>query len=387
MRRTILTFLGIVLLSTSAHAASVRLLDDGGGRWRLDAEAFSDVASIDITLSYDPTGMNFASATPGTLLQGLLFADNLSQPGLLRIGAVGMSPVSGNGTLALLSTGTSPATLQIRSFSVRLHNPKGESLAVSTILPAPKAKEPDIVTENPTTATDEPGATTDEAATVAEGRTLSGTVSFRNDSAPLVAPRSAEPTSPPDVGQNRGTATAPNPLTSSAPSLPEKRFHAQQEIVKAIEQLPRPWTVAAIRAIFLAPATSSPVRQYPPVVVADGVSKVSLFLPRALSQISPAIGVQGCALGAVHDAEKEGWEIELITRKGSWPAKALLLGDRDLIQFPVVVVPRLTIVPPATDNAFIPPTDYDADGSITALDAYLYVGNLLADEPSFSASY
>lgn len=380
MRRAILIFLGIVLLSASAHAASVRLIDDGGGRWRLDAEAFSDVASIDITLSYDPTGTNFTSATPDTLLKGLLFADNLSQPGLLRIGAIGTSPVNGYGTLALLSTGTSPATLQIRSLSVRLHNPKGESLAVSTILPAPNAKEPDIVTENPTTATVEPGTATAEAASIAERRTMSGTVSLRKDSAPLVAPRSAELTSPPDVGQNRGSATVPTPRPSSAPALPEKRFHAQQEIVKAIEQLPRPWTIAAIRAIFLAPATATSIRQYPPVVVADGVSRTTLYLPKSLGKQKPSIGVQGCRIGSIEDAGEQGWAVELITVKGVMSAKALLLGDDNLIQFPVVIVTPITLLPTENKHAAVPSIDLDGDGRITGVDAYIYVGNLLAAE-------
>lgn len=54
------------------------------------------------------------------------------------------------------------------------------------------------------------------------------------------------------------------------------------------------------------------------------------------------------------------------------------LVEGDLIQFPVVIVPPLAITPPASDNIAIPTVDYDGNGSITALDAYLYVGNLLA---------
>ena len=68
----------------------------------------------------------------------------------------------------------------------------------------------------------------------------------------------------------------------------------------------------------------------------------------------------------------------MITRKEIWQAKALLLGEGDLVQFPVVIVPVLAITPPANDNAVIPAVDFDGSGAITALDAYLYVGNLLA---------
>jgi hypothetical protein len=99
-----------------------------------------------------------------------------------------------------------------------------------------------------------------------------------------------------------------------------------------------------------------------------------------VSQKTPTVGVQGCILGAITDAGELGWEVELVTRTNIWPAKALLLGEGDLIQFPVVIVPILSITLPASDNAFIPAVDFDGDGLITALDAYLYVGNLLAQE-------
>ena len=158
------------------------------------------------------------------------------------------------------------------------------------------------------------------------------------------------------------------------PLAPKSAF----EIVTAIERLPQPWTVAAIKTIFLKPATASQVRQIPPVVLADGKSRVSLYLPKSLSQKTPTVGVQGCTLGSIWDARKQGWEVELVTRKDIWPAKALLLGEGDLIQFPVVIVPALAITHPTSDNATIPAIDFDANGSISALDAYLYVGNLLA---------
>ncbi|MBE0504066.1 MAG: hypothetical protein IBX46_08030 [Desulfuromonadales bacterium] len=92
----------------------------------------------------------------------------------------------------------------------------------------------------------------------------------------------------------------------------------------------------------------------------------------------PTVGVQGCTLGSIWDAKEQGWEVELITRKGIWPAKALLLGEGDLIQFLVVVVPALVVILPANDNLPIPVVDFDGDSRIDALDAYLYVGNLLA---------
>lgn len=37
-----------------------------------------------------------------------------------------------------------------------------------------------------------------------------------------------------------------------------------------------------------------------------------------------------------------------------------------------------SITSPPNDNASVPALDFDGNGSITALDAYLYVGNLLA---------
>jgi hypothetical protein len=49
-----------------------------------------------------------------------------------------------------------------------------------------------------------------------------------------------------------------------------------------------------------------------------------------------------------------------------------------LILFSVVIVPALDITPPINDNAIIPAVDFNGSATITALDAYLDVGNLLA---------
>jgi hypothetical protein len=193
---------------------------------------------------------------------------------------------------------------------------------------------------------------------------------------PSPPPREPFPTPAPTIAVTATSISTAPPATSA----PEKRFHSQEEIVLAIERLPQPWTVDAIKAIFLKPATASQVRQIPAVAFADGKSKVLLYLPKSVSQKTPTVGVQGCILGAITDAGELGWEVELVTRTNIWPAKALLLGEGDLIQFPVVIVPILSITLPASDNAFIPAVDFDGDGLITALDAYLYVGNLLAQE-------
>lgn len=362
-----------------ASAGEIFLSLVGNGQWQVNATGLTNVHALDLELRYDPQRLAALTVTAGTGLTGAMSAINDKVPGTIRLGVASTQALAPNGTLLNLQSSAPGAELVVSRFTVRTVDADGKALA-TTVRQSLPALSPlsEILTELPTVKITAPLTSSPPSiVTPRHSGTSGGTVPPRAEELP------APPSLPEEEVLLPPAATVATAVTNSATAIPasagpEKRFHSQEEIVLAIERLPQPWTVAAIKAIFLKPATASQVRQIPPVVRADGKSKVRLYLPKALSQKTPTVGVQGCILGAISDAGDLGWEVELVTRADIWPAKALLLGEGDLIQFPVVIVPTLTITPPAGDKSPIPAVDYDGDGSITALDAYLYVGNLLA---------
>lgn len=361
-----------------ASAGEVFLSSVGNGQWQVNATGLNNVHALDLELRYDPQRVSGLIVTAGAGLTGALTAINDKVPGTIRLSAASMQPLAPGGILLALQSSAPGAQLLVSRFSVKAVDADGKVVATTARQELP-AQNPlsETLADNPTEMTAEPPT----SARVTSRRTgTSGGVlpPVAEEPPPRPSPPTREPlpTPAPTIAAATTNATTAPPAAAGA----EKRFHSQEEIVRAIERLPPPWTVGVITAIFLKPATASQVRQLPPVAFADGRSKIRLYLPRSLSQKTPSVGVQGCILNSIADAGDLGWEVELITRKNIWPAKALLLGEGDLIQFPVVIVPALAITPPTGNDSAIPAVDFDGDGNITALDAYLYVGNLLAQQ-------
>lgn len=371
-------FLLGLLCPLTASAGEVVLSEVGSGQWQVSATGLTNVHALDLDLRYDPQRLSGLTATAGLGLSGAMTAINDKVPGVIRLGAASTQPLAQSGLLLKLQTSTPGAEMVVSRFTVKTVDGDGKVVvtAVRQQLPAPSFLTETIAPPLPETVVTPSAA----IPTVTSSHTggSSGSVTFpAKESSPSSSPQGEEELLPPSMPT--GVPSANISLSAvPASSGPDKRFHSQEEIVTAIFRLPQPWTVAAIKTIFLSPATTSQVRQEPPVVLADGKSRVKLYLPKALSQKTPSVGVRGCTLGTITDAGDQGWQVELVTRKDIWPATALLLGEGDLIQFPVVIVPVLTSPLPISDKGTLPAVDFDGDGAITALDAYLYVGNLLA---------
>lgn len=365
------------LPTVAAGAGEILLSQVGNGQWQVSAADLKNVQALDLQLNFDPQRLPGLAVTAGAGVTGAMLAINDKTPGLIRLGAASTQPLPASGILLKLQSSAPGAELLVRTFTVKTVD--GEGKVVPTMLRQQLPLAPSLP-QTPTESVTPFSEPQPLIVTPRRGGFVAGSVALPVGSSPETVKTSppALPTSVPEP--KRAALPASSQATTAPPAFsgPEKRFHSQEEIVTAIGRLPQPWTVSTIKAIFLKPASASQVRQVPPVALADGTSRVSLYLPKSLSQKMPTVGVQGCTLGSIWDAKEQGWEVELITRKEIWPAKALLLGEGDLIQFPVVVVPALAVIPPANDNLPIPAVDFDGDSRIDALDAYLYVGNLLA---------
>lgn len=358
-----------------ANAGEVILSSVGNGRWQVSTTGLTNVHALDLDLRYDSQRLSNLTVTAGAGLTGAMSAINDKVPGIIRIGVASTQPLTASGILLNLQSSTPGAELLVSRFTIKTVDAGGKIVATTVRQELPDLNPgTETLADNPTEQVVEPIA----SSIVTSRRTGTSGSSIAPPEEPPSRPSPPKREPVPIPATTITTAATSTTTAPSASSGPEKRFHSQEEIVTAIERLPLPWTVAAIKAIFLKPATASQVRQEPPVALADGKSRFSLYLPKILSKKKPSIGVQGCVLGNIWDAGKDGWEVELMSRKEIWPAKALLLGEGELIQFPIVVVPILAITLPKSDNAAVPFVDYNADGNVTALDAYLYVGNLVA---------
>lgn len=371
----VVALLLLILLCTRPATAGEIILSGGNGQWQINATGLTNVHALDLELRYDPQHLAGLTATTGTALAGAMAAINDKFPGTIRLGVASSQPLVQSGTLLKLQSTAPDGVLMVSRFTVKTVDADGHIVATTVRQQLPALNSgTETLADNPKEQVVEPIGSS--IVTSRRTGTSGGNVVPPEEPSSPPTPPNREPLpipATPIAAAATSTTTAP-----SASSGAEKRFHSQEEIVRVIERLPQPWTVAAIKAIFLHPATDSQVRQIPPVALADGSSKIMLYLPKSLSRQTPAVGVQGCVLGAISDAGELGWEVELITSTDIWPAKALLAGEGDLIQFPVVIVPVLAITPPKEESDPIPNLDFDGDASITALDAYLYVGNLLA---------
>lgn len=374
--RLFLTFC-LLFPAATASAGEILLSRVGNGQWQISAAELKNVQALDLQLNYDPQRLSGLTVTAGAGLTGAMSAINDKTPGLIRLGVASTQPLPASGILLKLQSSTPEAELLVRTFTVKTVDGEGKVVPTTLRQQLPLAPSlPPTLTESVTP----PSEAQPLIVTPRRGGFVAGSVSLPVESSPETV-KPAPPALPTSVPEPKRAAPPASSQGATAPpafSGPEKRFHSQEEIVTAIGRLPQPWTVAAIKAIFLKPASASQVHQIPPVALADGISRVSLYFPESLSQKRPAVGVQGCTLGSIWDAREQGWEVELVTSKEIWPATALLLGEGDLIQFPVVIVPVLNIAAPENDHAVIPSVDFDGNGAVTALDAYLYVGNLLA---------
>lgn len=371
-----LTIVGLLFLSfmvhfNLTHAGEIVLSSVGSNQWQVTSSGLSNVQALDLYLRYDPTRLPGAVVTLGGGVGSNMTAMNDKMPGLIRLGVAATQPLPQNGLLLKIQSSTPGSELLVTSFTVTVLDGAGKS--VPTTLRQQLSGQNTLPPSTPTSI-----GLTGTRGTGIGSVTLPGG-SVLTTEGPKKADPEATITSPtaPDVRKGSTSATSASALTASFGT--EKRFHSQEEIVAVIERLPKPWTVAAVKAIFFKAPSASQVRQEPVVALADGISSVMLFLPKSQSKNKPTIGSQGVSLGMIWDAKDQGWQIDLVTKKNSWPATVLLMGEADLIQFPVVIVPKLDQVTLPTNHDFpLPQIDFDKDGSVTAMDAYLFVGNLLA---------
>ncbi len=330
--------------------ATIHLLDDGSGKFRVVAEGLVDVASMDLTLEYDPDSLRIDEGTPGALLNGMLFASNTKQPGLVRIGSVGIRAIQGDGELALLSGALVQNPPVIKSFNATLRNESKQRLPVQTTLPI-------HLQESLTT---EPSRTT-----MVQGST--GATTHREK------PRSEQ-----DTGESSQLVSSQNPvkdqLYGGAFLFDELQVYAATSPYRRMQAFRGKRTLEALSALFERPETG--IRQYPYPAISDGHTEVAIVLP-AQGEVLPGLGVSQATLVSSGVNDSGEWEIRILPNRGTLSATVLMARGKQLVEFPVVVVPASTSCYPPSASGELLRVDVNLDNQFTWEDDYICLGNYL----------
>lgn len=136
-------FTAIVLVlmnaTTSLAASTLIISSSGGGSFVLQGTGIEKAAAFEITVAYDSSSLSNPRVTQGSLLPGAMMAVNSAAPGIVRIGMVTITPVSGSGPIATLSFDVpSGSSGKILSLSAKLANINGQLLPVTTQVAPPR---------------------------------------------------------------------------------------------------------------------------------------------------------------------------------------------------------------------------------------------------------
>ena len=340
-----------------AEAAVVRLVEETVGQYRLEGEDLVDVASIDLTLDYDQEGSTIADVTKGDLLQEMLFASNLTQPGVLRIGVVGTQTVNGSGTLALLTGDSQSRSPQFKKLVVRLNNAKGENLDVMTYLSA-SVESPDI-----------PGQMEAPTTNNRFGGTISGLTSGSAGAADSV-----------NVSDNYATeasASTNNAVGGMRMTFVELREFAASSPYKRMKSYKGARTYRAMAEMFV--RSDQTIRQHPYPAFSDGQTEIEIVLP-ALHHELPSLALSNAKLISSGISDNGEWVIRCLPFKDELSAKVLVLGLEQLVEIPVVIAPAVDIeFYPLDPDEIIPKYNLTHDGGHAWDDDYLMVNLLVRD--------
>jgi hypothetical protein len=356
--RIVLYLLGLfVLLSSVADAAVIRLVDAGGGSYRLEGEDLSDVAALDLTLEYYPASLTISAVTQGAILQGMLFVSNLNSPGTVRIGVVGTQSISGSGNLAVLTVIPQTETMQFNSLNARLNDAKGESLAVSIYLPAPEDNTIEPEENSASETADSP-------------RSFGGSVTGLPPADGSLSPErhtESQIETPPTI--SRQEAKGPRM------TFVEFREFAASSPLNQMQVYRDTRTYRSMSELF--DRDDSSIRQYPYPALSDGTTEVKIILP-ALDQKAPNLALSNAKLLRSGSAKNGEWVIRCLPTKGAYIAKIVVLGLEQLVEIPLVIAPPVDVADyPLDIDKIMPGYDVNADGEQSWLDDYILMVNLL----------
>lgn len=127
--------------STALNVISI--VSSGPGEYAVTADNFSNIGGVEVTITYDTGTFANPRITPGSLLAGTMFVQNLSfSQSSLKFAAISLSAISGSGTLATINfdaRGTPASTPEITVVKIAPLNGTPVAVPEPVQPPAPSA--------------------------------------------------------------------------------------------------------------------------------------------------------------------------------------------------------------------------------------------------------
>jgi hypothetical protein len=411
----------LLLLSVAyAWSTPVLTIKGQGNVFEVRGEGLEGVGGIDVTVGYDTASLANPRVTQQGMLTGAMMVPNLNTPGVVRIGILTPNPqgLSGSGSiLGITFDSVGGRTGQITSFAAHVVTTTGGKIEVQTRLlnpgdasaPVPGDTNPSSVTASgPQISSLGQPQTSPPPTTGTSGiPILLGGVSLPGSGgAPTPPPVAAEapivpkpdpqpepqvtppPESAPEAGIPR-TETVPEPRadpTTKAATVIKPHNIVYKSVLTLFQNYTGARTPQNLTALF-SQATFPGVRQEPPVVLSDGVTKVNVSIEIAATQ-APNFSVTG---GKVASFKRENghYDLEIIPDARTAAATVTILNQGSSTTFPLTVAPPLDtkLIPSGrfSEAAFTlflkggdaAKGDVNGDGARNYLDDYIVAANYL----------
>lgn len=132
--------------------------------------------------------------------------------------------------------------------------------------------------------------------------------------------------------------------------------------------------------------------QKPAIAISDGKTPVVIRLtPQLGGNDSPDIALSNATLVSLHKDGGKNWIVTAIPREGACEAKLIFKVGREVIEFPLVVAPRVTLTDGINEKNFLDAlNEYLVDQAVAHkgenvphLNDYIFTANYLANRPDF----
>ncbi|MFA7062471.1 MAG: cohesin domain-containing protein [Pedobacter sp.] len=417
--RHLFSIVFILLLEASiAMGASVSVKASGNGVFILQGDHMDGVAGIDLNVNYDSSSLASPKVDQGRLVSGgAMFTANPNF-GLnaIKISIIRTSAFSGTGPLAVIAfashTGSGIITVSTSMIDSNGNTVLGGERTSATDFQTSTIDSKNFISTagvpfnqpsstSTTTATVSTGSQNITAAPVSSSTTSNpGTASISSDLPTKNDTKTndtngipvayAEPSTNRQIEPFVETKTVEPPAGKIPVSEPQKQVSPKSTSYKGVLENFRAYhgekTLAILIALFnkkIAPT----IRQEPVVAVSDGKTPVKIVAElKGVSDKSPNFALNGAKLVSLNMDDASIWIVETLPQANIMQASLTILTDKDIIEYPLTLVPPVDGISPAekdfeiflSDNgAATPKRDLNGDGKRDYLDDYFYTAHYL----------
>lgn len=406
----LLMLIALVLGSATAAmaAANFTISSTGNGVFTIQGSGLEGVAGIQLTVSYDTATLANPRAVQGSLIPGnFMTLFNTSVPGSVTMATITGDPkgVSGTGPIVTITFDLlGGSSGRIQALTATLFDSIEKPLAVTTNVYNPSDTQ-STPTPTPATPTTPAPATSVTPTTITATSTVPaylGGVTMPAEGAPAKEKAKEEPGHPPlgpEPGREESSraAAASEPARQAPESQPleapaEKKFVAYKSVLERFREFKGDKTPKSLIALFETAALKG-IRQEPAIALADGTTKVNVFIELTTKgREAPNFVLKGAKIISLKMAGENSWVIEALPIKRVYEATITVLHNGSVTEIPLTVAPPMDAnIVSAGDlteanfihflkergTAKVPAFDLNHDGKRDYIDEYIFTANYL----------